>query len=224
MAWRLTWEILLFYIVLALVMFGAAGTLDWWGGWAYLGQSLVGGFAICIWLLVHDPGLLQERLTGGLRKDQVFWDKVLMGILHLGFFAWLILMALDRRWSISHMPRAWNYAGLVLSSSFYVVCWLVFRENSFAAPVVRLQAERSQKAVTTGLYGFVRHPMYAGGLFYFVGLPLTFGSWLGLAVVPLFIAILVVRIPVEEKTLRGGLAGYDDYALRVRYRLVPGIW
>jgi len=104
------------------------------------------------------------------------------------------------------------------------VCWWVFRENSFAAPVVKIQDERNQKVVTTGPYRFVRHPMYAGGLFYFFALPFMFGSWLGLAVVPIFIALLLARIPIEERMLRNDLAGYDAYAARVRYRLVPGVW
>jgi protein-S-isoprenylcysteine O-methyltransferase Ste14 len=224
MIWRLTWELALFSIFLPVLLFWPAGTLDWWGGWAYITQMLVGGIAICGWLYVHDPALLRERLSGGYEKGQVFSDKVLMGVLQVGFFAWLVLMAFDRRWGVSHMPRSWNYAGLAVSSGFYLVCWAVFRENSFAAPVVKMQTERSQKVITTGPYRLVRHPMYAGGLLYFVGLPFMFGSWLGLAVVPLFVALLLLRIPIEERMLRTELAGYDAYAARVRYRLVPGIW
>jgi protein-S-isoprenylcysteine O-methyltransferase Ste14 len=87
-----------------------------------------------------------------------------------------------------------------------------------------MQTERSQKVITTGPYRLVRHPMYAGGFLYFVGLPFMFGSWLGLAVVPLFIALLLLRIPIEERMLRKNLEGYDEYAARVRYRLVPGVW
>jgi protein-S-isoprenylcysteine O-methyltransferase Ste14 len=224
MVWRLTWELALFCVFLTALLFGTAGTFAWWGGWAYIIQSLVGGIAICVWLLIRDPALLRERLTGAFQKDQLFWDKVLMGFVQIGFFAWLVLMAFDRRWSYSHMPRSWNYAGAVVSSTFYLTCWLVFRENSFAAPVVKMQAERKQTVITTGLYRFVRHPMYAGGFFYFIGLPFLFGSWLGLACVPLFIALLMLRIPIEERMLRKDLAGYDAYAARVRYRLVPGLW
>ena len=224
MIWRLTWELAAFSVFLVVLLFWPAGTFDWWGGWAYIGQMLVCGIAICGWLYIRDPALLRERLSGGFEKTQLFWDKVLMGILQLGFFAWLVLMAFDRRWGVSHMPRSWNYAGLAVSSAFYLVCWLVFRENSFAAPVVKMQTERSQTVITTGPYRLVRHPMYAGGLLYFVGLPFMFGSWLGLAVVPLFVALLVLRIPIEERMLKKELAGYDDYAARVKYRLVPGLW
>jgi protein-S-isoprenylcysteine O-methyltransferase Ste14 len=224
MIWRLTWELGLFFVFLTVLLFGAAGTFDWWGGWVYLIESIVGGIAICAWLAVRDPGLLRERLTGGIQHSQVFWDKVLMSIIHIGYFAWLVLMALDRRWQISQMGRDWNYIGALLAASFYPLCWLIFRANSFAAPVVKIQAERHQQVASTGPYRIVRHPMYAGGILYFVGLPLLFGSWLGLAATPVFIALLVIRVPIEERTLRRGLPGYDAYAARVRYRLIPGIW
>jgi protein-S-isoprenylcysteine O-methyltransferase Ste14 len=224
MIWRLTWELAVFYVFLMVLLFWPAGTFGWWGGWAFIVQMIVGGIAICAWLYVRDPALLKERLSGGFEKNQLFWDKVLMGFIQVGFFAWLVLMAFDQRWGFSHMPRIWNYAGFVVSSAFYLVCWIVFRENSFAAPVVKMQTERNQKVITTGPYRFVRHPMYAGGLFYFFGLPFMFGSWLGLAVAPVFVALLLLRIPIEERMLRKDLAGYDDYAARVRYRLVPGVW
>ena len=224
MLWRLTWELALFGLFLVVLLFWPAGTFDWWGGWAYIVQAEVCGILICGWLYIYDRALLRERLSGGFEKKQLFWDKVIMGTVQLGFFAWLVLMAFDRRWGYSHMPRTWNYAGAAVSTFFYVVCWLVFRENSFAAPVVKLQDERNQKVVTSGPYRFVRHPMYAGGLLYFFGLPFMFGSWLGLAVAPLFVILLMFRIPIEERMLRKDLAGYDAYAERVRYRLVPGIW
>ncbi|HTW34983.1 MAG TPA: isoprenylcysteine carboxylmethyltransferase family protein [Rhizomicrobium sp.] len=224
MIWRLTWELGLFALLLVVLLFWPAGTFDWWGGWAYIGQMMVLGTATCAWLYAHDRALLKERLSGGFEKNQVFWDKVLMGFFFIGFLGWLVLMALDHRWGISHMPRAWNYAGLIVSSLFFATNVLVFRANSFAAPVVKMQEERNQRVVTTGPYSVVRHPMYAGSLFYFFGLPFMFGSWLGLAAAPVLVAILMFRIPIEERMLRKDLAGYDDYAARVHYRLVPGIW
>ena len=110
----------------------------------------------------------------------------------------------------------------------FVLCMLftmsVFRENSFAAPVVKLQAERAQRVISTGPYAYVRHPMYSGMMLFFAGLPLALDSWWGLAMAPLFLALFAVRIGIEERTLREGLPGYIDYAARVRYRLVPGVW
>jgi len=223
MVWRLTWELVLFYVFLGALLFGTAGTFDWWGGWVFLAEMIVGGVAVCWWLLVHDPGLMRERLDG-FQKAQVFADRVLTAFIQFGFFAWVMLMALDRRWQISHMSRGWNYAGALLAASFYPVCWRIFRENSFAAPVVKIQKDRNQTVVTSGPYRFVRHPMYAGSIVFFVGLPLLFGSWPGLLGVPFFMGLLVLRIPIEERALRENIAGYDDYAARVRYRLIPGLW
>lgn len=122
------------------------------------------------------------------------------------------------------MPPALQALGFVL----YLACTLftmwVFRENSFAAPVVKLQAERAQHVISTGPYAHVRHPMYSGMIMFFAGIPLLLGSWWGLAVAPVFLVLLAVRIHIEERTLRAGLPGYSDYAARVRYRLLPGVW
>lgn len=111
---------------------------------------------------------------------------------------------------------------LFLLSTLFTL-W-VFRENSFAAPVVKLQAERAQRVISTGPYAHVRHPMYSGMMLFFAGVPLLLGSWWGLAMTPLFLALFAVRIRIEERTLREGLPDYADYAARVRYRLLPGVW
>lgn len=103
-----------------------------------------------------------------------------------------------------------------------IICTLVFRENSFAAPVVKIQD--GQTVISTGPYAIVRHPMYAGALPLFVGAPLMMNSWWGLAFLPLAVFGLAGRVRIEERTLRGELAGYDAYAARVRYRLLPLVW
>jgi protein-S-isoprenylcysteine O-methyltransferase Ste14 len=100
----------------------------------------------------------------------------------------------------------------------------VFRENSFAAPVVKIQQDRQQTVISTGPYAVVRHPMYASMLFVFVGTALLLGSWWGVVIAIGLSLSFCVRIPIEEKALREGLAGYEAYAARVRWRLVPGIW
>ena len=104
------------------------------------------------------------------------------------------------------------------------VGFLVMYQNSFAAPVVKIQKDRGQRAVDTGLYAHVRHPMYAGALLFFIGLPLLLGSWYGLWFFPVFTVLFSTRAVLEERTLIRELDGYADYAARVRYRLVPGVW
>jgi protein-S-isoprenylcysteine O-methyltransferase Ste14 len=100
----------------------------------------------------------------------------------------------------------------------------VFATNSFAAPVIKLQAERGQTVISTGPYAIVRHPMYAFGLLQFAAAPLMLGSWWGLLLVPPAIAALAWRTLGEEKMLRSELDGYEAYARKVRWRYLPGIW
>ena len=100
----------------------------------------------------------------------------------------------------------------------------MFRENTFAAPVVKVQAARAHHVVSTGPYAFVRHPMYSGMMLFFVGVPLLLGSWWGLVIAPVFFLLFAIRTRIEERELMRGLPGYADYAARVRYRLLPGLF
>ncbi len=137
---------------------------------------------------------------------------------------WFVAVGLDRRLHLSNVPLVLQTVGLAMylvSTAF--VMW-VFRENSFAAPVVKVQSTRDHHVVSTGPYAFVRHPMYSGITLFFLGVPLLLGSWWGVAIALLFIVLFAIRTRIEERALIDGLPGYTDYAARVRYRLVPGIW
>ena len=126
------------------------------------------------------------------------------------------------RWSMMLQSVQWAGCGLLLAA-FLFMYWTM-RTNSFAAPVVKIQKDRGQKVISTGPYAIVRHPLYFGALFYVAATSLVLGSWWGLATVPVLAVLLGMRIGVEEKVLRTGLEGYDDYARRVRWRLIPLIW
>ena len=210
--------------VLAVVLFASAGTLDWPAAWGLLAEMAVLSLAVGLWLARHDPGLLAERLGFPFQRAQKAWDKVFMAVVMVLYTAWLVLMGLDARWAISGVPL-WlqAFGALDVALSNYVV-FLTFRENTYAAPVVKIQRERGHKVVSTGPYAYVRHPMYAGGLLMFMGMPLQLGSWLGLAALTLLVPLLAVRIVMEERTLAAELEGYRDYAARVRWRLIPSIW
>jgi protein-S-isoprenylcysteine O-methyltransferase Ste14 len=125
---------------------------------------------------------------------------------------------------MSDMPVWLQWIGALMIVGCLILVVFTFRENTYAAPVVRVQSERGHDVVTTGPYGYVRHPMYSGALLYLAGVPLLLGSWIGLAMTPLFIAMLGARTIMEERTLMTGLRGYADYVARVRYRFMPGIW
>jgi protein-S-isoprenylcysteine O-methyltransferase Ste14 len=211
-------------VVIAVFLFVSAGTLDWLAAWGFLAEMGVLSLAVGLWLARHDPALLAERLGSPFQRKQKTWDKAFMAVVMVLYFGWVILMGLDARWAISRVP-IWLQAlgALDVALSNYVV-FLTFRENSYAAPVVKIQRERGHEVVSTGPYAYLRHPMYAGGLLMFVGMPLQLGSWLGLAALALLVPLLAVRIVMEERTLAAELDGYRDYVERVHWRLIPLIW
>ena len=211
-------------VAMGALLFASAGTLRWPSAWVFLATCTLLGPLCGWWLYRIDPALLAERLRPVLQKDQPAADKVFMSVFVVAMLAWLALIGVDRRIQSSDMPVALQAVGFALflaSTSFTM--W-VFRENSFAAPVVKLQAERAQRVISSGPYAHVRHPMYSGMILFFTGVPLLLGSWWGLVMVPVFAALFAIRIGIEERTLREGLPGYADYASRVRYRLLPGVW
>ena len=220
---KLVLQNLVFVAIMALVLFLSAGTLAWAAAWVYLAVSLAVGLASGLWLARTDPGLLAERMR--LRApEQPRADKWFMLIFLVVAVVWFVVIGLDRRLQASAMPLPLEAVGLVLYlASMLFIMW-VFRENSFAAPVVKVQAERHHHVVSTGPYAFVRHPMYAGVMLYFIGTPLLIGSWWGLAMMPVFFLAFAIRSRIEERTLMTGLPGYADYARSVRYRMLPGIW
>ncbi|MDZ5453542.1 isoprenylcysteine carboxylmethyltransferase family protein [Labrys sp. ZIDIC5] len=220
---KLVLQNLVFVAIMALVLFLSAGTLAWAAAWVYLAVSLAVGLASGLWLARTDPGLLAERMR--LRApEQPRADKWFMLVFLVVAVVWFVVIGLDRRLQASAMPLPLEAVGLVLYlASMLFIMW-VFRENSFAAPVVKVQAERHHHVVSTGPYAFVRHPMYAGVMLYFIGTPLLIGSWWGLAMMPVFFLAFAIRSRIEERTLMTGLPGYADYARGVRYRMLPGIW
>ncbi|TGT75608.1 isoprenylcysteine carboxylmethyltransferase family protein [bacterium M00.F.Ca.ET.159.01.1.1] len=221
---RLVFQTFIWFGAMGALMFLSAGTLRWTGAWVYIvvmvGLSLTMGVA----LARRDPGLMNERLSPPIQRTQTAADKIVLSILLTGIFAWLVLMGLDFRFGWSAAPVWVQAIGMLVLLVGIWICYLTMLENSFAAPVVKIQDERGQKVITTGPYGYVRHPMYAGAILYFAGTALLLGSWWGLASVLVFIVLLAIRTFIEEKTLRTGLRGYDDYAARVRYKLIPMVW
>ena len=210
---------------MAAVMFAAAGTLAWPQGWTFIAIMGAASFGGGFWLARRDPALLAERLGAPFQREQERPDKIFMTTLMILWIVWYVLMPLDAvRFRLSHLPVWAQVIGALLIVLAIYAFYLTFRENSFAAPVVKIQKERGQTVITTGPYAYVRHPMYAGAILYFVGTPLLLGSAYGLALAPLLVIVMSFRIPIEERALREKLDGYADYAARVRYRLIPGVW
>jgi len=217
-------QTLAWILALAVLLFVPAGTLRWPAAWVFLGFMLALGLGFGGWLARKNPALLAERMRPPIRADQPSADKKLLIAFGIVNLIWFIVIGLDKRWHWSDVPVAWQALGLVLlilSSAF--IAW-VFNENSFAAAVVRLQSERGHRVISSGPYAFVRHPMYTGAVLFMIGIGLLLGSWWGTGISLIFVLLFGIRTRIEEHTLTTGLPDYADYAARVRYRLVPGLW
>ncbi len=205
--------------VLIAVLFGSAGRLDLPWFWAYAGVLLAATIAGPCFV---DRGLMQERLRpapGGVDRRLRAWASPF-------FFAHLILAGLDvGRFHWSDMVPTWLRAAALpgLGLGFVVALWAM-HVNPFFSPVVRIQSERGHRVITGGPYRWIRHPGYCASMVMFPCGALVLGSWWSLA--PLGVALLLVlrRIAIEDRYLHANLAGYVEYAGRVRYRLLPRIW
>ncbi|AJG21586.1 methyltransferase family protein [Cupriavidus basilensis] len=212
-------------LLFAALLFGAAGTLAWPAAWAYLILFFGGGYWLTQRLARHDPALLAERMKMPLQRGQPFWDKILLPCVLAAWIAWMVLMGLDAvrfRWSA--MPLWLQCLGAVLLVLSFLVIDRVFHENTFLAAVVRIQAERGHRVVSSGPYAVVRHPLYATMLVFLPANALMLGSWYGVAASLVLIGAIVFRTAMEDRELQRGLKGYAAYAARVRYRLVPFVW
>jgi protein-S-isoprenylcysteine O-methyltransferase Ste14 len=222
---RLVRGIVILALLFCVPLFGAAGTLAWPEAWISVALQVLSAIVVTVMLRRYDPALLEERMKPLSQPDQPAWDRYLLRAIMAVLLAWLILMGLDaRRFGWSRMPVWIEAAGAVLQLVGYAIIDRTMRVNTFLAPVVKIQSDRGHRVISTGPYAIVRHPMYVGAMILFLGMPLLLGSGWGLLGSAIMTALLAARIVREEAVLRLGLPGYDDYAARVRYRLVPGIW
>ena len=211
-----------FIVALVLLLFLPAGALDYWQAWIFLFLFSGSIVAITVYVMKHDPKLLERRLNAGPAAETLRSQKIIQRVISPTFFAGILIPAIDHRFGWSHVPPFVVVLGDALVALGLFVVFLVFKENSFASAVIEVDAE--QKVVSTGPYRLVRHPMYFGALIMSVGMPLALGSWWGLiALVPMSLAI-VWRLLEEEKFLAKNLPRYSDYRNSVKYRLLPFIW
>jgi protein-S-isoprenylcysteine O-methyltransferase Ste14 len=221
---RLLVQNALWVIGIGVLVFASAGTLHWPAGWVFLATIAVLGIATSFWLLKVDPALLAERMNVTMQKNQPVSDKIFMLVIASLILIWFVVIGLDHRVNGSDFSILLQVFGFILLLASLGFSLWVMRENSFAAPVVKIQSERGHHVISSGPYAWVRHPMYSGALVFFAGVPLMLGSWWGLVLIPLFTLLFGYRSGIEEQVLIDGLPGYADYRTRVRYRLVPGVW
>jgi protein-S-isoprenylcysteine O-methyltransferase Ste14 len=201
-----------------LMIFLPAGTVDYWQGWVFLAVLFGSGALTTIYFLRRDRALLERRARVAEKEPA---QKVIVSLLYGLFLATVILSALDHRmhWSADIPPLAILGDALVILGSY--VYFLVFRENSFAASTIQVAPD--QRVISTGPYAFVRHPLYVGLLIFVTGIPLALGSYWALVLVAPVLPLIVWRLQNEESFLAKHLAGYREYQLKVRWRLIPGL-
>jgi protein-S-isoprenylcysteine O-methyltransferase Ste14 len=222
---RMLKQMLIWTVALAAVLFIAAGTLAWPEAWVYIVGSAILSLASGLTIASRNPELLRERMRGPMQEDQKSWDKPLIGVIIALCLLLPVAAGIDAvRLHLSHMP-IWLevMGGLFVCLGIYLF-HVVMVTNTYATTVVRVQRERGHQVISTGPYAYVRHPMYTGASFYFLGIALLLGSWWAVAIAVLLIVLFAVRAVWEEETLKSELQGYAAYAERVRFRLVPWIW
>jgi protein-S-isoprenylcysteine O-methyltransferase Ste14 len=208
--------------ILALLLFLPAGTLNYWQAWAFIATTLVATIFPSIYIARTNPAALQRRMHAGPRAEARILQKIVITGAFLGLFGMLAFSAYDHRMGWSSVPDWVCLLGDVLVATGLGIAMLVVIQNGYAAATVTV--ETGQQVVSTGVYTFVRHPMYVGNVIMMVGVPLALGSYWGLLFVLPGVAALVFRIRDEETMLSQELAGYREYAHQVRYRLLPSVW
>jgi protein-S-isoprenylcysteine O-methyltransferase Ste14 len=223
---KLVIGVILNVAIFGVLLFLPAGTLDWWRAWVFLGLVLVLAVASTVSLFRANQELLEERFKPPIQKGQPLADKIIVMLVIAEFLGLIAFIPLDVfRFHLMARPGTLvSSLGLALFVAGWWIMTLAMRENAFAAPVVRHQEERHQTVIDSGVYGVVRHPMYAGAIPLLVGMSLWLESYAAAMLAGIAIVTLVLRILIEEQFLRRELAGYDAYTERVRYRLVPYLW
>lgn len=206
-------------LLVVLLIFLPAGTLHYAKGWLLIGllfvPMLIAGFV----MLAKSPDFLAKRLDA---KEKQGTQKGVVALSGLMFIVGFVVAGLDYRFSWSKMPLPVTIIASVLFLAAYALYAEVMRENAYLSRTVKV--EEGQKVVDTGLYGIVRHPMYAVTILLFLMIPVVLGSWYSLIVFAFYPAIIIIRLKDEEDLLTRELSGYAEYKKKVRYRIIPFIW
>lgn len=215
-----------YLLLYPLVLMALSGDGHWIEGWVFSLWFVALCAVTMVYLYLKDPALLAERYRRPGTGDEESWDTYFVYAFGALFVAWFALMPLDARrfhWSPA-FPFWATLAGAILLAIASFFTFRAFTDNTFLSPLVRIQTERNQRLVSTGVYGFVRHPLYLGAVCMLMGAPLFLGSVSGLVVGAALTSLLMARIVGEEHMLVARLEGYKDYRNRVRYRLIPYLW
>lgn len=206
-------------LLVGLLIFLPAGTLAYTYGWILIGLLFVPMLVAGIIMFCKSPDFLKKRLDAkekqGTQKGVVAWSGLM-------FIAGFMVAGLDFRFGWSAMPAWMTVGASVLLLVAYVLYAEVMRENAYLSRTIKV--EEGQTVVDTGMYGIVRHPMYAVTILLFLMIPLVLGSWYALIPFAFYPALIVIRLKDEEDLLTRELPGYFEYKQKVKYRIIPYIW
>lgn len=206
-------------LFMAVLVFWPAGSLRFWNGWLMIGLLFIPMLILGIVLFIKAPELLKKRLNA---KEKSADQQGVVAVSGLMFLVGFIVAGLDHRLSWSTVPDWVVIAASAVFLISYALYAEVMRENAYLSRTIEVQD--GQRVIDTGLYGVVRHPMYAVTLWLFLAIPLILGSWYALILFVVYPAVIAVRIRGEEKLLEEELPGYKEYKKKVKYRMIPFIW
>ena len=206
-------------VILSLIIFVPAGTINYWQVYAYFAVILIPMIFIIRYFVKKDLLFLERRLKTREREKQ---QKIIQVAFTIIFFMGYIVSGLDKRFGWSDIPFPVVLIVDVVILTGYIIVFYVFKQNSYASRVV--EVEQDQKVISTGLYSIVRHPMYIGILIMYIPTPIAIGSFWGLIPILSIPIALVLRILNEEKVLNEELNGYKEYCQKTKYRLIPYVW
>ncbi|MDO4404464.1 MAG: isoprenylcysteine carboxylmethyltransferase family protein [Atopobiaceae bacterium] len=207
------------FVLMALLLFLPAGTIRWWNGWLLMGCLFVPMVGAGIVMLFKAPELVRRRLNARESEDD---QQLVVKLSGLMFVAAFVLAGLGYRFGWAQFPRVVCIIAAVAFVAGYALFAEVLRENEYLSRTI--EVSQGQHVIDTGLYGVVRHPMYAATLIMFMAMPVMLGSPFSLVVMLAYLPIINARMEGEERVLAKELEGYTDYLKRVRWRVIPHLW
>ena len=206
-------------LIVGSLLFIPANTLQYWNGWLFMGLLFVPMFIAGIVLMIKNPELLKKRLNAKEKENEQKWVLLFSGLMFLSGF---IVAGLNYRYSWIVLPNAVTIISLILFIVAYILYAEVLRENTYLSRTIEVQ--ENQKVIDTGLYGIVRHPMYAVTILLFLTIPLILGSLMSFLIFLIYPIIIAKRIKNEEAVLEKNLKGYAEYKKKVKYKIIPFVW
>lgn len=212
-------KFLLGVLIVGLLIFVPANTINYWNGWLFMGLLFIPMFIAGVVMMVKEPNLLKSRLNA---KEKESEQKEVVALSGLMFLIGFIVAGLNYRFNWIELSNI----VIIISSIIFVLSYIMYaevlRENVFLSRTIEVQ--ENQKLITNGLYGIVRHPMYTATLFLFLSMPLILGSFISFIIFLMYPLIIVKRIKNEEEVMERNLKGYKEYKEKVKYKMIPFIW